>query len=253
MRRNCIPLRYNRFVKKALSPTADSTLLEDASIVVLDFETTDIAPGTGRFPEPIELAGMRLGPGLKVDTGFTFSSLIKPPAHATITPFIHRLTGIAPADVVDAPPLAEVLGTLNERLRATPSILVAHHAPFDASILWRYVQHCPKVATSRFVDSCALARTLVPGLQRYGLDSLCEHYALPIPKNRHRALADVELTIEVMRRLIHAAQARDLRTVGALWDLAGLKTPRFRMTRFQDSLFADEASATQFTQELHEL
>jgi DNA polymerase-3 subunit epsilon len=223
-----------------MAPAASQTQrIDEASFIVLDFETTIVSLGKLTFPEPIELAAMRIGPGRAVDPSFTFSSLIRPPTYAPIVPFITQLTGIRQEDVADAPPLEDVLSRLDAHLKTTPSVLVAHYAPFDAGIIWRFVQHCPSAARCAVIDSCALARRLVPGLRRYGLDHLVPALGFEIPADRHRALADVEVTVQVFLELLRRADEQGYGTVEDLRALGGIPTPRFRTRRFQQKLFEE--------------
>ncbi|MBE1496309.1 DNA polymerase III epsilon subunit-like protein [Amycolatopsis lexingtonensis] len=48
-----------------------------------------------------------------------------------------------------------------------------------------------------------LARTCLPELASHSLDHLARHLQLQIPRDRHRALADVRLTLAVLQRLIN--------------------------------------------------
>ncbi|MFG2586125.1 3'-5' exonuclease [Streptomyces malaysiensis] len=48
-----------------------------------------------------------------------------------------------------------------------------------------------------------LAKAVVPGLGSYGLDSLLSHYGISKPAGRHRAMPDVEVTAQVLTRLLN--------------------------------------------------
>ncbi|WP_410171996.1 exonuclease domain-containing protein [Amycolatopsis heterodermiae] len=52
------------------------------------------------------------------------------------------------------------------------------------------------------LDTVRLARTCMPELASHSLDHLARHMQLPIPPDRHRALADVRLTLAVLQRLL---------------------------------------------------
>lgn len=56
----------------------------------------------------------------------------------------------------------------------------------------------------------------------YKLDTLLEHFGIPQPPDRHRACADVDVTANVFRRLISAADNNpQLDNLAALVKTAG--------------------------------
>ncbi|MFJ5850573.1 exonuclease domain-containing protein [Streptomyces sp. NPDC092903] len=58
-------------------------------------------------------------------------------------------------------------------------------------------------AATPLLDTLRLAKAVVPGLGSYGLDSLLGHYGIPRPAGRHRAMPDVEVTVQVLTRLLN--------------------------------------------------
>ena len=85
-----------------LQPSLDAvgTPASGGHWVVVDLETTGLGPGA----EITEIGAVRVRDGAVVDE---FSSLVKP--SRPIPPFITSLTGITPAMVADADPIASVL------------------------------------------------------------------------------------------------------------------------------------------------
>lgn len=192
-----------------MKPNGILPLVTDMTFVVVDFET--VTP-KGRPPEPLELAALRLEPGLVLDPTCCFSWLIRPPADAPLTEFDTRQTGIRAQDIVDAPDAATVLHRFDEHLGHELPVLVAHNARYEAAIFRRFAHHCPQAAALSFLDTVALSKHMVPGLPNYKLDTLAHHFGLAIPADRHRALPDVALTLQVLLRLLrlsldHAPQA----------------------------------------------
>ncbi len=183
--------------------TFDDTDIDNACFVVLDFET--VTP-KGRPPEPIELAAMRITPGLVVDSNFDVNWLIRPPAGAPITTFDTAQTGIRWEDVEDAPSVAFVLTQFQSVLGDCNPVLVAQNAKYEAAIIRRLSEYCSAVARMPFVDTIALAKYLIPRLDNYKLDSLARHLSITIPQHRHRALPDVELTLRIFLRLLHTGK-----------------------------------------------
>lgn len=202
-------------------------LVTEAPFVVLDFETVTPA---GRSPEPMELATMRLAPGLTIDLDFRLSWLICPPADVPLTAFDTRQTGIRTQDIEHAPNAATVLRAFDERLQAETPLVVAHNAHYEAAIVQRSAAVCPHVATLPFLDTVALGKYFVPSLDNYKLDTLAQHFGLPIPAQRHRALPDVELTVQIFLRLLHQHLERlPQMTVTNLLQIAGITWKGYRM------------------------
>lgn len=209
---------------------AESLRLDDLTFVVLDFET--VTP-KGRPPEPIELAALRILPGLTVDAEFRFDRLIKPPAGAPITPFDTAQTGITAQNVAGAPDASSVLQEFDWSLRGMPCVLVAQNARYEASILQRFSADCPVAAASTMLDTVGLAKHLCPDLPNHKLDTLARHFSIPIPVQRHRALPDVELTVHVLLALLLRPGAP--KTLAELRRVAGINRPPQR--EMQASLF----------------
>ncbi|MEV6723567.1 3'-5' exonuclease [Streptomyces xanthochromogenes] len=200
----------------------DDRAFTQTVFVVIDFEGTT---PKGHPPEPIEVAalGLQHVPGRgPVAGGFAFASFISPPAHAPLTRSDTAQTGITTADLSDAPSARLVLRRLDEALPPEPVLLVAHHAPVEANILYAYRTACPRLARTRIVDTRLLAKHLLPGLPAYSLDALLAHHGIAQPAHRHRAMDDVRVTAELFHRLLTAA-ARP-RAITSLADLVRVAT-----------------------------
>lgn len=197
--------------------------VRETAFVIVDFET--VTP-KGRPPEPLELAARRLLPGLVVDPAFQFSRLIRPPTDAPLTAFDTQQTGIREQDIADAPDASTILHQFDEWLGQDLPILVAHNARYEAAIFQRFAACCPQTAVLSFLDTVALGKHLVPGLANYKLDTLAQHFHLSIPANRHRALPDVELTIQVLQHLLFGyLEKAPQATIVDLLRLGGIKPP----------------------------
>jgi DNA polymerase III epsilon subunit-like protein len=178
---------------------------------VIDFETTT---PRGYPQEPIEVAviSLRLGSGQLAETG-RFTELMRPPPHAPVTAFDTGQTGISPQMVAGCPPAGEVLARLDGLLGpAQPALLVAHNAPVEAGVLYTYRAQCPNLAVTHLIDTVRLARTVHPDLPSHGLDALMQALGIPCPADRHRAMADVQITVNLFRLLLHAG------IEAGLWD-----------------------------------
>lgn len=169
--------------------------LEAAEFVAIDTETTSLLPAAGRL---VEVAAVRfVADGRVLDE---FVSLIDPgepiPASA------RRIHGITDAMVRGAPKEAHVLRELVRRLDGPNTVAIAHNASFDLSFLTLGFARAG-LAPPRLpvVDTCLMARDLVPHAGTYSLQHLSEFFGLA-QRGHHRALPDAHTTREVFLRLL---------------------------------------------------
>jgi DNA polymerase-3 subunit epsilon len=162
----------------------------DEAIVVLDVETTGLSPERN---EIIELALVRVERGQRT----VFERLVNP--GAPIPPFISRLTGIRNEHVRGA---ADIYTVLREALPMLEgATLIIQNASFDLGFLQPRFKRLGYRLENPVVDTIHWARKALPGLSKRGLDSLAWAFDLgPIP-SRHRALGDVETTLQVAHEM----------------------------------------------------
>jgi len=166
------------------------------SLTVFDIETTGLDPKRGH--RIIEIGAIRVEKG-QIDRTKIFSSLVNP--ERPIPPDAKRIHCITDDALRDAPTIMTVLPAF--LAFAKDSILVAHNATFDRGFLdiekeccWGYVDLPPCLCTM------LLSKSLFPTTSRHNLDTLCERFGIPLPPDRHRAMADVLLTAQVLRKLL---------------------------------------------------
>ncbi|MEV8100198.1 3'-5' exonuclease [Streptomyces sp. TLI_235] len=197
----------------------------DTTFVVIDFE--GLTPA-GRPAEPIEVAALalRADGGQLVEVG-RFESLIRPPADVPVTAFDTAQTGITAQMLAAAPTAAEVMARLDGRLSVPPYKLVAHHASTEAGMIAHQAGHCPTLASTPLLDTVRLAKAVLPGLGTYRLDNLLSYYGITRPADRHRAMPDVEVTAQLLARLLaDEGAAGRWRTLLDLDAAAGLQPKR---------------------------
>ena len=209
-----------------LQPSLDAvgTPASSGHWVVVDLETS----GLGAGAEITEIGAVRVRNGAVVDE---FSSLVKP--SRPIPPFITSLTGITPAMVADADPIASVLERFMEwsGLGTEDSpVLVAHNASFDVGFLRRAARACarpwPRV---RVVDTLALARLALPRplVRNHKLGTVASYFGTTtVPE--HRALGDARVTAEILLGfidLLAGSGATDVEDLIALTDQAPARRP----------------------------
>lgn len=172
---------------------AESRLLKELDFVVVDLEATGAKMPPNRV---IELGAYRICKGRIVDK---FLTLVNP--EIPIPRFVISLTGITNEMVKCAPVFADVaprwLDFVND------AVLIAHNAPFDTSFLNHEISRV--YPGHRMINSnlCTvrLSRRVFPGLNNYRLDTVADHFSIPI-SHRHRAGSDALATAEVFLHLL---------------------------------------------------
>lgn len=173
--------------------------------VALDLETTGLHAEQDAV---MEIGAVKFAGGETVDT---FEALVAP--GIPIPYRIQRLTGITPARVRGAPPLAEVVPALRAFLGDLP--LVGHSVPFDAAFLRR----AGVARRNPLIDTYELASALLPDLPSYTLAAVGSALGLSSP-TYHRALADAELSRDVFLALMERLDGLDAAALEALGRLA---------------------------------
>src|SRR5215472_11703476 len=197
-------------------------LLERATFVVFDLETTGLRPGVAR---PWEIGAVRVR-GLELCE--RFQTLANPGAR--LQPAVAALTGLRDEELRRAPPVAAVVRRFLDF--AADAVLVAHNARFDMAFLDNETMRLSgRRVAAPVIDTVALARRLL-ARQHVSLAALAYRFATDAHPC-HRALPDAEATAEILVQLIGLAQERGARTVA---DLSELSAPRRRRVYGKRSL-----------------
>lgn len=189
---------------------AASPRLSELEFAVVDVETT----GSTREDRVMEIACVHVAGG---EIGSKYSTLVDP--GCGIPPYIRRMTGIDEAMVREAPRFGQVAAVVRRALDGR--VFVAHNVRFD----WRFVADEMRKARSEEpagdrLCTVRFAKRTLPGLRRYGLDSLIEYYGLEC-RARHRAWGDALVTAELLVRLLDAADRRGIETWAQLQRFLG--------------------------------
>jgi DNA polymerase III subunit epsilon len=198
-------------------PPGATLLLENATYVVVDLETTGLRPGQSGI---CEIGAVRLR-GFEVDG--EFETLVDP--GLPIAAGASAVTGLRNEHLRGAPHPAEAVRSF--LAFAGDAVLVAHNARFDLAFLDRETE---LLTGSRIgapvVDTVRLARRLLAGrVSSFGLAQLA-WFLGTAEKPCHRALPDARATAELLLALIGLAQERGARTVADLSALAATRTRR---------------------------
>ena len=198
-------------------PPGAALLLEEATYVVVDLETTGLRPGESGI---CEIGAVRLR-GFEVEA--EFETLVDP--GLPIGAGASAVTGLRNEQLRGAPRPAEAVRSF--LAFAGDAVLVAHNARFDLAFLDRETE---RLTGSRIgspvVDTVRLARRLLAGrVAGFGLGQLAWFFDTA-ERPCHRALPDARATAELLLALIGLAQERGARTVADLSALAATKTRR---------------------------
>jgi DNA polymerase III alpha subunit (gram-positive type) len=163
--------------------------LDKATFAVMDIETTG---GKPPFERVTEIAILRLdGKGRELAR---YATLVNP--RKKIPPYVVRHTNISDSMVKSAPTIEEIIPTILSFLEG--NIIVVHDSfadmqflDYDCDRLYDGLLSLPLLNTQH------LAEKFCPGLGGLGLSRIAEHLGVEIHE-RHRALADAELTGRVL-------------------------------------------------------
>ncbi|MCW2976809.1 MAG: hypothetical protein JWM06_2090 [Actinomycetia bacterium] len=198
-------------------PLGHELLLEDATYVVVDLETTGLRPGSSQI---CEIGAVRVR-GFELED--EFETLVNP--GVAMGPGVAALTGLNDRQLRSAPPPSVAVSRF--LAWAGDAVLVAHNARFDLSFLDRETERLTgsRIA-SPVVDTVPLARRLLGGrVPRASLAQLSYFLGTSV-QPCHRALPDAQATAEVLLALIGLAQERGARTVSDLVGLAATQRRR---------------------------
>ena len=184
---------------------AGRTRLSDTKFAVVDVETTGSSVTKGA--RIVEFSAVFVEDG---DIRGEYTTLVNP--EAWIPGWITRLTGIEPQMVDGAPRFGDIAAQVRAALEGR--VFVAHNVGFD----WRFVAEELRMANSIIPEgprlcTVRMARRVLPGLRRRGLDSLSRYYDVEIV-NRHRAGDDARATAVILLRMLEAADRQGI----VYWD-----------------------------------
>lgn len=186
-----------------------------ADYVVVDLETTGLKPRQQRV---IEIALVCVAGGAQVET---YSTLVNP--ERRLPAYIAKLTGIDDSQLVAAPRFIQIAAEVLERLEG--QLVVGFNVEFDVGFLNAELQRLGRpLLINQRLDLLPLAARLVGNGRRPGLDGLCRALDLPV-RERHRALADAELTAQAFVQLMELARRQGIDSLDGLLRAAAGEVP----------------------------
>ena len=170
--------------------------------VVFDCETTGLSPLSG--DRVCEIGAIKIDGEKFLDK---FWSLINPEREISYGAYmVNKIT----SDMIkDAPKIQDVLPRFLQFVGDAK--LVAYNAIFDIAFLNNELQRLKfkPLSFKDVIDIYALARKMLPDLERYPLSSVAKNLGVPFATT-HRALADAEIAAEVFIKLLRKDASRFL-------------------------------------------
>lgn len=163
------------------------------TIVVLDTETTGFSQYKDRI---VEFGAIKLVGGKPVDS---MSVLINPrmfiPEKATdVHGITNEMVADKPSEEFYVPKIIEFI--------SDASYLVGHNVSFDIRFLEETFKRCGYSLTCEYIDTLKFAKTFFRRAPNHQLGTLAEYLGIEV-KESHRALADVETTVMLLRHLAY--------------------------------------------------
>ena len=171
----------------------------DDAYVVFDIETTGFSPLINKI---IEIGAVKVVGGKITER---FSTFVNP--KVPIPFHIENLTSINDEMVMDAPAIEEILPEFMEFSKGC--VMVAHNADFDMSFI-KY--NCDRQGIAydfTIADTVALARMLLPNLNRFKLDTVAKAVGVPLGFH-HRAVDDAACTADIFVKFIEMLKERGI-------------------------------------------
>ena len=193
-------------LKEIAVNTKGQTLKE--TFVVFDLETTGFSPEQNRI---IEIGAVKVSDGKITDRFSTFVNPQEP------IPFrIEELTGIHDDMVLDAPVIGQALPEFLQFCEGC--VMVAHNASFDMSFIDANCRRLGLPCDKTSVDTVAMARVLLPNLNRFKLDTVAKALGVALG-NHHRAVDDAACTADIFVKFLEMLEQQEIRTLDELNEL----------------------------------
>ncbi|MFN6991206.1 MAG: PolC-type DNA polymerase III, partial [Fervidobacterium sp.] len=176
-------------------------ILDDATYVIIDLETTGLNP---RSDEIMEIGAVKAKNGEILDEFHTF---VKP---SKLNKKSLEITGITEEMLEAAPSIQEVIPNLLEFVK--DSVIVAHNADFDVAFLKNTFAKYNTDFNPPYIDTLRLSQALLRNkLKSFSLDKLVDYFELGTFQH-HRALDDAKVTVYVFWKLIELAKKKSIST-----------------------------------------
>lgn len=174
-----------------------SKAIEQVAFAAIDFESAGAAPG--ETDQPIQVGIVRVCPLFSPGELYTTYIACDHPVRWSAS----KVHGITTADLQGAPGMMDLWGTFRRLLSGC--VVVGHNPSTEQ----RFLRAFPAHGFGPWLDTLALARHCIPGLQDYSLGAVCAALQVEpavqqqVPgRGWHHALFDAVGSLEVLRAVV---------------------------------------------------
>jgi len=188
--------------------------IEEVELTIFDTETTGLDAGNG--DRIVEIAALRVRGEHISDR---FETLVNP--ERPISPGAFAVNNISEEMVHNAPLIRDVLPCFLDFIKGT--CLCSYNLPFDLGFLKSEMTAVGigSLEGMPMIDILAMARTLLPTLQRHSLLFVASSLGI-CQRQEHRALSDVDITWQVFRKLKAILYSKGISDLGHSISLFGV-------------------------------
>jgi DNA polymerase III epsilon subunit family exonuclease len=203
----------------------------DQECVIVDVETTGLSYRGG--DRVIEIAAIKTKNFEVMDT---WQTLLDPGREVSYGAFL--VNGISTEMLEGQPKAEQMLPQFKDFIGA--GCLVGHNLRFDINFLNHELSlsGLPLLPDDHTLDTCRMARGLLPHLQRYSLERVA-YYLGYRKRQQHRAMSDVQMTLAALKAMVPLARKNNVHEMGQLIDLFGLKKQRKMPVRTKWKMISD--------------
>lgn len=137
-----------------------------------------------------------------------YQTLVNP--EMPIPPYVANLTHITNKMVADAPIFAQIAPQIYEILKGRT--FVAHNVAFDYPFMQQFFKNCGLEFHEKHLCTIKLCKCAFPGLERYGLDFLCQEFGINLGV-QHRAENDAFATTILFDKILTHGGAKLVETL----------------------------------------
>lgn len=163
------------------------------TIVVLDTETTGFSQYNDRI---IEFGAIKLINGREVDSMSVLMNpqIPIPSSSSCVHGIVDSMVADKPTEQYYAPKIAEFISGAD--------LIVGHNVAFDIRFLEQMFMRNGLVFNYKYLDTLKFSKKIFNRAPNHKLTTLAEYLGIEI-KDAHRALADVETTVWLLRHLAY--------------------------------------------------
>jgi DNA polymerase-3 subunit epsilon len=182
-------------------------LVDSLDFCVIDLETTG---GNPKVDQIIEIGLVKIKSRKIVETK---NYLINP--EMDIPEFIQKLTSIKQADIVDCPPIEDVIDEIMDFIGDT--ILVAHNTSFDVPFLNGILKKLNKPQLeNKVLCTNVMTKYLIPEIMNSNLNYMSQLFKIDHFK-AHRAIEDAKATAHLLLKYLDIFIEKKIRKVNQLY------------------------------------